>query len=362
MTAGAENDGRGTIRMLRDGTLAAAGVVVFLWFVKTAHVVTVPVITSFFLAVLVRPVQRGLQRRLHPRLRWLSLLLAVLLIVAVVGLLIGSVWVSVRIVRNNAPPYKAAATAYWNSISTWMRQHDLPLRDNIDSLAGFAERAVGFVSRAVASVWSVVAMLLMIFFLTIFLLFEWDQWRRKVEAAVSGEDRPAALTAVDTISRRVRGYLIVRIAVSLISGVSAGLFLWAVGVDFAFAWGVFTFALNFVPYIGSVISAVGPAILALIQFGPLRALVVLGGFAVIEQVVGGFLEPRLQGRAMKVSPFVLLASMIFWAWMWGIIGAVLAVPITVTFVVACSQIDSLRPLAALLGSEEELNRKKRADT
>lgn len=335
----------------RRAAISIIAFVAAVWFIKTAFVVTVPIAASFFLAVLLRPVHRWLQTRLHRRLRWMSLPVTILLLAGIAGAIAVALWMSVRLVRGNIADYEPALRGLWNTLSAWLQDRGVLLRDNIDSIAGVAQKAVGFLSHAVASAWAVVAMLIMILFLTCFLLYEWDEWRRKIQATFSKDDGRRLLSAVESVSERVRDYLFVRIVVSVISGVAAGLFLRAAGVDFAFAWGVFVFALNFIPYIGSIVSSVGPSILALIQYGPVRALIVLGGFVVIEQVVGGVIEPRLQGRALRMSPFVLLVSMVLWGWMWGIVGALLAVPITVTIAIVCSQIDGLRPIAALLGSD-----------
>lgn len=327
----------------------AAGLALSVWLIRAARVVAIPLAGAFFLAVLARPVHRALIVRLHPRARWAGLALVLLLIAGILVLLAGAAWISIGIVAGSASKYSAAVDRQWEAVTGWMSRYDLPLRENIGGLAGLAERAVSLATRAVASVWSIVAMLAAIVVLAIFLLAEWDAWRRRAEAAFAPDRTAALLETVQTVSRRIRRFLLVRIAVGSLSGISAGLFLWAMGVDFAFAWGVLAFVLGFVPYLGAAVTVAGPSLLALLQFGPLRALAVLAGLSVFEQAVG-VVEPRLQGDALAISPFVLLLSLVFWTWMWGAAGIVLAVPMTVTAVAACSQIAPLRSIAALAGS------------
>ena len=127
-------------------------------------------------------------------------------------------------------------------------------------------------------------------------------------------------------------------------------FVWllVLGVDFAFLWGVLTLLLNYVPNVGPLVAGVLPAPLALIQHGWLWALLVVAGLAVTEQVIGNYVDPKLQGKSLDISPLVVLLSVIFWGRVWGVAGAVLAVPLTATVVIACAHIPALRPVALLL--------------
>ncbi len=125
------------------------------------------------------------------------------------------------------------------------------------------------------------------------------------------------------------------------------------GVDFAPFWGVLFFLLNYLPNIGSIIAGIPPTLLAFVQFGPGKALLVAGGLLAMEQVTGNFLDPRLQGRTLNVSSLVVLLSVILWGWIWGVPGALIAVPLTVTIILACSKVAMLRPIAVLLSGGED---------
>ena len=210
-------------------------------------------------------------------------------------------------------------------------------------------RLLGFVTSTVVSLWSVIALIVLVFFLTILLLLEWNEWRQKARQAASGSRSTRILDAIDNISKKIRSFLVVRTVLSLISGLATGLWLWAAGVELAFVWGLLTFILNYIPSLGSIISVVAPTIFALVQLGLWRAVIALAGMIVIEQIVAGLIEPRMQGRAVRLSPFIVLMSLVFWGWVWGIVGMLLAVPLTVTFVVICSEIDSLEWLAEIMG-------------
>ena len=134
-------------------------------------------------------------------------------------------------------------------------------------------------------------------------------------------------------------------------GLLVGLVVLALDVDFPFLWGLLAFLLNFIPQVGSVIATVPPVLIALLQHGTLsRPLIALACLIGLHMVIGNFIEPRLLGRSLNLSPLVVLLSLLFWGWLWGFAGVVLAVPLTVTVQIACQQSESLRPVAVLLGS------------
>ena len=101
-------------------------------------------------------------------------------------------------------------------------------------------------------------------------------------------------------------------------------------------WALLTFALNYIPNLGSIVAVMPPSLMALVQHGPIRGLITLGGLAVIEQVIGNYVDPRMQGRRLQVSPVVVLVALVFWTWMWGVPVALLAVPMTVTLLAAAA--------------------------
>ena len=329
--------------------LTVIALIAGVWALRTAYVVFLPLACSLYLAVLVRPLQDKIRRRLPRRLRWLSLLLTFLVGVGVAALLVGLIWIALALLQRKAPPYIDAIKAHWQTLVAWTGDQGLPLQENLDRFTGMIERLLGFVTSTVVSLWSVIALIVLVFFLTILLLLEWNEWRQKARQAASGSRSTRILDAIDNISKKIRSFLVVRTVLSLISGLATGLWLWAAGVELAFVWGLLTFILNYIPSLGSIISVVAPTIFALVQLGLWRAVIALAGMIVIEQIVAGLIEPRMQGRAVRLSPFIVLMSLVFWGWVWGIVGMLLAVPLTVTFVVICSEIDSLEWLAEIMG-------------
>ncbi len=347
MTEGTKNSGFDNKAVAVPLTVIA--LLSLIWAFKSAYIVVLPLVCSIFLAVLVRPLQERIRRGLPQRLRWLSLFLTFLVGVGLAAFIAGLIWIALASLQRRAPPYIETIREHWQTLIAWTGEHGLPLQENLDRFTGMIERLLGFVTSTVVSIWSLFALLVLIFFLTILLLLEWNEWQRKARDAAPGSASTRVIDAIDDISKKVRSFLLVRTLLSLISGFATGLWLWAAGVELAFVWGLLTFILNYIPSLGSIISVAAPAIFALVQLGLWRALIALAGMLVIEQIVAGLIEPRMQGRAVKLSPFVVLISLVFWGWVWGIFGMMLSVPLTVTFVVVCSEIDSLKWLAEIMG-------------
>ena len=153
----------------------------------------------------------------------------------------------------------------------------------------------------------------------------------------------------------MRGYVAIKTLVSLMTAGCSWVVMALIGIDFAGFWAVLIFALNFIPYVGSIIAVAFPVTLALVQFGSIAAaLWALLALTAIQVVFGHLLETRLMGRTLNLSPVVIMLSLVTWGMMWGIVGAVLCVPITVIIVIVLAQFDTTRPLAILLSEDGEV--------
>ncbi len=145
-------------------------------------------------------------------------------------------------------------------------------------------------------------------------------------------------------------YVVVRTKVNLITGVGTGLFLTLLGVDFAVLWGFIAFVLSYVPYIGLVVAAIPPTLLALIEFGPAGAVAVVTAVALIDAAAENLVLPRMAGRELNLSPFVVLFSVIFWGFVLGAIGVFLAIPLTIAVKLLLESWEETRWMGELLGN------------
>lgn len=157
---------------------------------------------------------------------------------------------------------------------------------------------------------------------------------------------------ISSIVHRVNRYLIVKTVVSLVTGGLVYLVMSAFGLELAMAMGVLTFVLNFIPNIGSILATIAVGLVAYVQTGDaVSGVAVLTIVVAIQFVVGQVLDPLFLGRTLRLSSFGIIASLAFWAAVWGIPGMFLAVPIMVSIMIVCSHIPRLRPVAVLLSRE-----------
>lgn len=157
---------------------------------------------------------------------------------------------------------------------------------------------------------------------------------------------------ISSIVHRVNRYLIVKTVVSLVTGALVYLVMSAFGLELAMAMGVLTFVLNFIPNIGSILATIAVGLVAYVQTGDaVSGVAVLTIVVAIQFVVGQVLDPLFLGRTLRLSSFGIIASLAFWAAVWGIPGMFLAVPIMVSIMIVCSHIPRLRPVAVLLSRE-----------
>jgi AI-2 transport protein TqsA len=177
----------------------------------------------------------------------------------------------------------------------------------------------------------------------------------KLKSAISIKQSSTLAAMIETVDLKVRRYLIAKTLISLLTGAVTSIILLILGVDFALLWGFITFLLNFIPTVGSIVAVFFPFLFSLLQFDtftiPLLTLILL---AVAQNSIGNVLEPRFVARSLNLSPLLVLVALLFWGWIWGIWGMILSVPMMSTIKIICENVDSLKPVAALMsGSVEE---------
>ncbi|PID36811.1 MAG: AI-2E family transporter [Rhodobacterales bacterium] len=186
-----------------------------------------------------------------------------------------------------------------------------------------------------------------------FLLSEWNDFPAKMRRAFHDEAHAdTAMNTLHQISERIGGYLTTKTLINVILGVASYIIMLLIGVEYAAFWAIWIGLLNYIPYIGSVLGVLFPVALTFAQFGtlghPAAAFVLL---MAAQLVVGNVLEPRMLGRSVNMSPFVVLAALAFWMEVWGVIGAILAIPMTSMVMIILAEIPGTRPIAALMSED-----------
>jgi predicted PurR-regulated permease PerM len=192
-------------------------------------------------------------------------------------------------------------------------------------------------------------------------LLEVDDVRRKLESLKERTVARVLLAGSTTIAAKFRRYMLIRTAMSLTTGVIVWLLATLFGLPLAAEWGVIAFTLNYIPFIGPFVATVFPTLYALTQFESWQgALAVFACLNVIQFAIGSYIEPRVAGGALAISPFMVLFSILLWTYLWGLFGAFIGVPIAIAVLTLCAEHPSTRWFAELLGPPEETPKAERA--
>ncbi len=328
----------------RARLLAVTTVVLVLAFLKWSHAVTMPLAFAVFLIALLWPLQEKLARRMP---RWASLALTVLVLLLALGVFLGALVWSAELMADRLPQYSGKLRQVHAQAQGALGSYGLALPES----GGGGEAGKLLLKAAYESV----SQILLILALTILGLVEVSTFRAKAERAFRQPRHGQELvTSARAITEKFQRYLWARTMAAVLQGVAVTLLSWALGLDLALVWGLLAFLLNFIPTIGSVLAVIPPTLFALVQFdGAGRALGVLAAMSALQLVMGNYLDPLIQGKLLKLSPVVVLVSIVFWGWVWGIPGALLGVPIMVGVVIACDHYPATRWIARFLVAEPE---------
>jgi predicted PurR-regulated permease PerM len=305
-----------------------------------------PLVLALFIIAVVWPLQQWLQARL-PKL--LALALTIIVTVAVcLAFASLAVWGFGRVGRSLV----ADSTRYqalYNDVVTWLDSHGV-------SVAGlWAEHFnVGWLLRATQQITGRISTTLRFWIIALVYvilgLLEIDDIRRKIEALGNRNAARVLLDGSAATAVKFRKYMLVRTQMSAMTGLLVGAFAWITGLQFAAEWGVIAFVLNYIPFVGPFIATLFPTLLAMTQFGSWQA--VLGAFIclnIIQFVVGSYVEPRVSGSVLSISPIVVLFAIFFWTFLWGIFGTFIGVPITLAILTFCGEHPATRWVTDLLG-------------
>ena len=330
---------RGETRARLQAVVAAVLVLAFL---KWSQPATMPLAFATFLIALAWPLQERLEHKLP---RWAAFTCTVLTLLLALSVFVGALVWSIRIVAERAPQYAGRMQEVQGRLEAWARGWGLSLPQGSEALAS------GDLARAaLAGISSSVSLILLVIALAFLGLFEVHAFRRRAEAAFRHERYGRELIqSAREIASKFQQYFRALAVTALLQGVTVYLLSLALGLDFAFVWAVIACLLNFIPTVGSVLAVIPPTLFALVQFdGFGRPLAVFLGMSALQLVMGNYVDPLISGKMVSLSPVIVLASIVFWGWIWGVPGAFLGVPITVGLLIAADHHPKTRWIAHLL--------------
>jgi predicted PurR-regulated permease PerM len=332
----------------RTGVLVnLAAFVVITAGLKAASDLVILVLAALFLAIAVAPPIFFLQRKGVPFV--LGMVIVLSAAIGLLGAMAGLIGTSITQFRRQLPAYEAMIGHHYESLSAWIEQYGVGVE--LESLLGNLVdpgKALNLAASLFSGVGTVLANGFLIFIMVLFLLLEASSLPGKMQVAFGGRD--LHLSQFRQLFESVNRYLVMKTWISLLTGVLAGGLCAVVGVDFPILWGLLAFLLNYIPNVGSILAAIPPTLLALVQLGGGSSLAIIAGFLVINNVLGNILEPRIMGQGLGLSPFAVLLSLVFWGWVLGPVGMLLSIPLTMSVKIAMEGGKDTQWIAVLLGS------------
>jgi AI-2 transport protein TqsA len=331
--------------------IALAAVTAFLYF---ASPIVIPIIIAASLAYILSPAVSLLKKLKIPHA--LAVILILMISFFILGIIGYFLFAQANDLIRDVPMYWNTAvefsTQFLNEYKGFLPQtrdfdpSNLELRD----FSG----VTGYLFRGISSTISVFFSIFLILFLTFFILNDQEMLKEKLIKAFGKSEKQTARNILSEVNEQIRGFLLVKFGTSAGLAVVFTIGLLIIGVNYAYIWGPLAGLLNLIPYVGPIIGAIPPLIVAGVQFKAVMPVIwVLLLFLIFQNLEGNIITPKLMGEKLNLNPLAILISVMFWTWLWGAIGIILAIPITASLKVVCDNVESLEPIGILLGGSKD---------
>lgn len=314
-----------------------------------AESIITPLLMALFISIIsFQPISWLKRKKVSQGLAITIVLLGIVLVFFGLGEIIGS---SVSSFSEDAPKYEKNLDEMGQSVGQYLELKGIDISDNNLSTILAPSKIMQFTSGILKQMGSFMGNTLTILFLVLFLLMELDSFSIKTKAIVKSTN--VSVDYLETIAQSIRHYLSIKTLTSLLTGVVIWIGLLIIGIDYAIIWALIAFLLNYIPNIGSIIAAVPAVMFSLIQLGFGGALWTMLVFVVVNVLVGNFVEPKMMGKGLGLSTFIIFVALIFWGFVLGTVGMFLSVPLTMAIKIILDQNESTKWVAVILGSDED---------
>jgi AI-2 transport protein TqsA len=331
--------------------LIAAGFVIFI-----LREILLAVVVAVIFSLLFKPMVRTLRFRGVPLPA--CVLIVLFCVLGILGVLGFILFTGVQGVVEAAPRYQERLDQILQDVTRFVEASSRRLGRE-DQSFNWADQfqlssVATFMAGSVGSVLNFLEDMVLILLFLVFLLSGSEEFQVKIARAFSSKDSLRVTGVLTQINTQVRRYIVVKTLINIGVGLLTAMIMLAFGIDFAMLIGLLTFFLNYIPNFGALLATALPMLVTLLQSGSWGLTAVVTGLLIVaHSIIGNLIEPKLLGKSLRLSPLLVLLSLIFWGWMWGIMGAVLAVPITSIIKIICQNVEPLRPLAVLMSDTVE---------
>jgi len=326
---------------------------------KALQAIFIPLIFAIFISFVFAPMRSWLSKHKLPF--WLNIVLMVLIILLIVSVLGLIIFAAGNSFVQQFPKYQDKLVQQMQYLielnSQWAARLDLafasfPSLDPSAFMSGGSFSITGFASRTMGAFMNAGTQILLTLVFLLFLVGEAGKIEKRVRRVLSHQENSQTFDTIMSIQTQIQSYLANKSLLSLCAAGVAMLIMVIFGVDFVIVAGLFYFALSFIPNIGSILSTLFPLSICFLQYGfGLRLAGLLILLSANEMFFGNFVEPRVMGNKMNLSPIVVLISLILWAYVWGPVGMVIAVPITSSINIILRRVDAKNLISAIISEE-----------
>ncbi len=336
----------------RNTLVVVASSIIIIAGIKAASSILIPILLAFFLAIITSPPFLWMSKKGIPKaLSILTIIIVLLAVIFLFGLLIGT---SIADFTSKLPQYQAKLETQVQMLTTYLIEKNIIEPDFKITEAINPGSILNIVGDTLNQVSSLFTDVFLIMFLVVFILLEAASIPIKLKIIFRHSNDK--LSRIENIYSGINKYIGIKTIISIITGLLVYILLIFIGVDYPLLWGVLAFALNYIPNIGSIIAAVPPLLLTIIQLGFIEAVWILVGYLVINTIMGNIVEPKYMGSGLGLSTLVVFLSLIFWGWIMGPIGMLLSIPLTITIKIILDSSPETRWLAILLSSEKDYSK------
>jgi len=310
--------------------------------------ILVPVFFSVFAYLIFAPLVHWLQRKGVPGTVSVGLVILLFIVVAIASglLVLGSLLqLSTRI-----PNYETQLMGILEKLADYLPSAGFSIESILRDIGAFAFGITAGILTGVLDAGTTTGLIIIT---TTFLLLDAAGAPKKVQKEI--ESQSFLVLQVTEFGKNLINYIVIRTETNLLGGIGTAVLLLIGGIDFAILWGILTFLLAYIPYIGFILAALPPMLLGVFKYGPLGALAVLAGISLVNALVENVLFPSLAGKGLKLSPSVVFLSLFYWAYVLGTAGALIAIPLTMVVKMILESSEETRWMAKLIESSGSRN-------
>lgn len=275
--------------------------------------------------------------------------------IVMMGIFVGFIDIfleSVNKLADAAPAYQMLIEQMFNQVTLWLGIEDLVPYSQVLEVFNLQNVVVNLGTAISQFAGNLILVIVYVVFLILEKPFFWQKFQAMFEE--SGH-YSHALQTMERINNSIKTYITVKTFVSFLSGLLSYIVLRIIGIDFAEFWAFLIFLMNFIPSLGSIFSNLAVSLFAFIQFqSPSYFFLTFFVIGVVDLFIGNYIDPRLMGRSLNLSPLIVLVSLATWGAVWGVIGMVLSVPITVILMIVLAQFPATRTVAILLSEKGKI--------